>query len=183
VNSSESELNRWFDEQVLPHEPALRAYLHARFPSLPDKDDVVQQAYVRVMQAHEAGGVRSAKAFLFTTARNAALDVFRRRSAKPTEEINNLTESTVLEEGLNAADHTIKRQELGILADAVEHLPERCREVIILRYLEGLSYKEVAARLGISTETVKVHIAKGMRRCTEYFVERGLIRPRPPEKS
>jgi RNA polymerase sigma-70 factor (ECF subfamily) len=183
LKSPDSDLRRWFHEQILPHEPALRAYLQARFPSLPDKDDVVQEAYVRVMQAHESGGVRYAKAFLFTTARNAALDVFRRRSAKPTEEINNFTESTVLEESPNAADDASKRQELEILTAAIEHLPERCRQVIILRYLEGLSYKEVAARLDISTETVKVQIAKGMRRCTEYFVERGLIKPPPAEPS
>jgi RNA polymerase sigma factor (sigma-70 family) len=182
LNFSQPELRRWFDEEVAPHEPALRAYLQARFPSLADKDDVVQEAYVRILRAHEGGGVRYAKAFLFTTARNAALDMLRRRNAKPTEEINDATESTVLEDRPNAADTTVKRQDLEILADAVEHLPERCRQVIILRYLEGLSYKEVAARLGISPETVKVQIAKGMRRCTEYFVERGLISPPPPEK-
>ncbi len=45
----------------------------------------------------------------------------------------------------------------------------------MLRYLDDLSYKEIAAQLGISPETVKVHMAKGMRRCAAFFAERGLI--------
>ena len=47
----------------------------------------------------------------------------------------------------------------------------------MLRYVDNLSYKEIATQLGISPETVKVHMAKGIRRCTEFFAERGLTDP------
>jgi DNA-directed RNA polymerase specialized sigma24 family protein len=78
-------LSRWFAEEVQPHEPALRAYLQARFPTLGDHDDLVQETYTRLLRAQGNGGVRYPKAFLFTAARNAALDLFRRRGAKATE--------------------------------------------------------------------------------------------------
>lgn len=49
----------------------------------------------------------------------------------------------------------------------------------MLRHLEGLSYREIAAQLGISPETVKVQLVKGLRRCTAHFAARGLLRQTP----
>src|SRR5688572_3993642 len=66
--------SKWFSEDVKPYEPALRAYLLKRFPSLPDHDDVVQETYTRVLRAREKERLTYAKAFLFTAARNVAID-------------------------------------------------------------------------------------------------------------
>lgn len=166
---------RWFAEEVQPHEPVLRAYLQARFPSLGDYDDIVQESYARLLKARAAGQVRHARALLFTTARNAALDLFRRRRVLPMDTGVGPWELFLLEEQPGTADQVDQRYELEVLADAVRALPERCRQVMMLRYLDDLSYKEIAAQLGISPETVKVHMAKGMRRCAAYFAERGLL--------
>ena len=174
-----SEQARWFAEEIQPHEPALRAYLHTRFPSLGDHDDLVQETYTRLFRAQAAGGVRYPKAFLFTTARNAAFDLFRRRGAKPTEAATEASEAVMLAEQPDAAEQVDQQHQLEVLAAAVRALPDRCREVIMLRYLDGLAYKEIAEQLGISPETVKVHMAKGMRRCAAYFAERGLVGPAP----
>ena len=45
----------------------------------------------------------------------------------------------------------------------------------MLRHLDGLAYKEIAERLGISPETVKVHMIKGVKDCTRFFRQRGLL--------
>ena len=66
-------------EHVHPHEPALRAYLSKRFPALPDHDDLVQETYARILRVDDPGRLTHPKAFLFTTARNVAIDLFRRR--------------------------------------------------------------------------------------------------------
>ncbi|MEO7799465.1 MAG: RNA polymerase sigma factor, partial [Opitutaceae bacterium] len=71
--------NRWFAEEVQPHERSLRSYLGNLFPSVFDIDDLVQEAYVRLIRARSTGRISYAKAFLFTTARNVALDLLRRR--------------------------------------------------------------------------------------------------------
>lgn len=172
---SQTEQTRWFAEEVQPHEPALRAYLLSRFPSLNDHDDVVQETYTRLLRAQAAGNVRFAKAFLFTTARNAALDLFRRRRVTPMQSMSELKELAALEEPLGVVETVSQQQEFEILAEAVRALPDRCREVIMLRYRDGLSYKEIAAQLGISPETVKAQMAKGTRRCAEFLAARGLI--------
>jgi RNA polymerase sigma-70 factor (ECF subfamily) len=57
--------------------------------------------------------------------------------------------------------------------------------VLTLRLLYGLSHRQIAADLKISEHTVKAQLAKGMRRCSEYFAERGLIKTvvRPEEEA
>ena len=75
---AKTEQARWFVEEVQPHESSLRAYLRGMFPSLPDIDDLVQESYARLIRAREVSRISYVKAFLFTTARNAALDIFRR---------------------------------------------------------------------------------------------------------
>jgi hypothetical protein len=51
VKTPDTEQNRWFSQEVQPHEPLLRAHLHSAFPSLPDVDDIVQESYFRLIQA------------------------------------------------------------------------------------------------------------------------------------
>jgi RNA polymerase sigma-70 factor (ECF subfamily) len=166
---------QWFGEEVKPHEPALRAYLQARFPSLSDHDDLVQETYVRLLKAKAAGNVRYARALLFTTARNAALDLFRRKKVVSMEAITDFTESTVLEEAPDVSQSLARQEELDLLAEAVRSLSDRCRQVVLLRYVDGLSYKEIAAQLGTSPETVKTQLAMSMRRCARFFAARGML--------
>jgi RNA polymerase sigma factor (sigma-70 family) len=171
----ESEQTRWFAEEVQPHERTLRSWLGGLFPSFPDMDDLIQESYVRLIKAREAGKVGHAKAYLFTTARNAALDFFRRRKIVSIEAVGDMQDSIVLDDRPGVADAVSKQQELDLLAEAVRTLPERCRQTLTLRLLYGLSHKEIAAELGISEHTVKAQLAKGMRRCTLYFEEHGLL--------
>ena len=166
---------RWFSEQVQPHEPALRAYLSKRFPALPDHDDLVQETYVRTLRAHEGGRVPCARAFLVTTARNAAIDLFRRRRGHAHEELSEFIALPLLDEAPGLAEAAEREQRLEVLLEAILALPERCRQVMMLRHLDGLAYKEIAERLGISPETVKVHMIKGVKDCTRFFRQRGLL--------
>jgi RNA polymerase sigma factor (sigma-70 family) len=174
----DTEQARWFALEVQPHEPALRAYLQSRFPLLGDPDDVLQETYIRVLRENAAGRIRSTRAFLFTAARNAAIDFFRRQHTVSLDAIPQSVAADVMEETPDVAEVLSQQQELEALSEAVRTLPERCRQVIMLRYLKGCSYKEIAAILDVSTETVKTHMAKGVQRCAEYFAARGLIEER-----
>ncbi len=164
----------WFAENVLPHEPALRAWLRGRFPSLPDADDIVQEAFARVWRAYAAGAIDSPKAFLFTTARNLAVDSFRRRKRAGLESLTEVDSENVLEDGPSVSETIGRKQELGILTQAIQSLPERCRQVLTLRKIYGLSQKEIAARLGISEHTVEAQVGIGVRRCAEFLARHGL---------
>src|SRR5438045_4860523 len=82
----------WFVSEMQPHRSALRAWLLARFPTLGDVDDVVQESFARVLRAREAGPIRSTRALLFATARNLALDTVRRDRVVQFEPITDETD-------------------------------------------------------------------------------------------
>ena len=123
----------WFDTEVRPCEPALRAYLQKRFPALSDHDDLVQEAYIRLLRARREGHLTSAKAFLFTVTRNLAIDMFRRsRRISTHEPISDVAEQPALEEPIDFVSATERQRRLDLLVEAVLSLPERCRMVMML---------------------------------------------------
>ncbi len=155
-----------------PHESTLRAWLRSRFPSLTDTDDLVQESYARLFRARESGRVMNAKNYLFATARNAALDIFRHEKVIPMRPLAEIEASPVSDNKPDAAETASHDDELAMLAEAIQALPERCREVVVLRKLHGLSQKQIAEKLGISENTVAAQASLGVRRCMEYFRER-----------
>lgn len=166
---------RWFHDEIQPHESSLRSYLRGLFPSLSDLDDLVQETYLRLIRAHEKGRISYAKAFLFTTARNAALDIFRRRKLAVFEPIADDSHHLAADDIPDASEALNRQQEMDMLAEAMKTLPPRCRQTLTLRLLYGMPAREIADQLGISEFTVKAQLAKGMRRCTDYFEARGII--------
>lgn len=176
---NDPELARWFAEEVLPHEAALRSWLRARFPTLTDADDLVQEAYSRLLRARETGSIACAKAFLFVTARNLALNQLRHLRYERSDGITEIDSSGVLDDSAAIPDSVAHAEDLQILIQAIQSLPDRCRQIVTLRKIYGLSQKEVAARLGIAEHTVEAQGAIGLRKCIEYFRRHGYGAPRP----
>jgi len=156
------------------HEPLLRNYIKGKFPAVRDVDDVVQESYLRILQARAAQPIRSAKAFLFQIARNLAIDLVRRERVSPLQTVRDLEALSIMEERPTVAETLSLEEKIGLLADALAALPDRCREIVVLRKLEGLSQKEVAERLGLSERTIEVQVSRGVRRCEDFLRERGL---------
>jgi RNA polymerase sigma factor (sigma-70 family) len=163
---------KWFAEDVHPHDSSLRAYLRGRFPDVRDVDDVVQESYLRIWKARARHPIDSAKAFLFSVARNLALDTIRRGRHSPIDGVTDLAALFVLDDRPDAAAAAARQQEIEMLVDAIDALPARCREIFILRKLQGVSQKDIAARLGLSEQTVQVQAARGLRRIAEELRHR-----------
>ncbi len=130
---------------------------------------------MRLIRAKESGRINYAKAFLFATARNAATDFFRRRRIVSFEPVGRSVEWTLVDDKPDASEALNLQQELKLLAEAVESLPARCRQVLTLRMLYGMPAKDIARRLGISEFTAKAQLAKGMRRCGKFLAERAVV--------
>ena len=154
----------------------MRAFLRLRFPTVRDLDDLVQESYARLLRAHAAGRVQNPKSYLFTTARNAACDLFRRRETFSVEPLATADTSSVIEEGTGVVETVNRAQEIEILHQALQALPERCRAVMTLQKIHGLSNRAIAERLEISIHTVNAQLVIGLIRCRTYFRERGLLR-------
>lgn len=170
----DSKQSRWFAEEIHPHEAILRGYLRGAFPAVRDIDDVVQESYLRVWKAASVRRVESAKAFLFRVARNIALDLMRRHRSSPVTTVGDLTLLPVIAEKPAPAGAAGLEERITLLVEAMEELPPRSREVMILCKLHSLSYREAAARLGISEKTVGEHLYRGMKRLGEGLQRRGV---------
>lgn len=171
---SDSEQGEWFRDQVQSHGPSLKSYLHRAFPGVRDVDDLVQESYLRVWRAKLARPVHCAKSFLFQIARHLAIDTLRRNHGGLIETRGDLAELSVIDQEPNAAETLTYNEKVGLLADALAALPARCREVVILRRLRGLSQKEAATLLGISERTVESQLARGIDLCEAFLRRRGM---------
>jgi len=166
---SSTEQACWLSDQVQPHEMALRGYLRHQFPSV-DVDDVVQESYLKLLRIQATGRITFAKAYFFSVARNTALKIFRRRQQLYSElPISELPDWQIMDGGPTAADITNANQLLELVAEAIDLLPVRCREIISLAILHGLSSAEIAAQLTLSENTVRVQTARGIKKCAEYL--------------
>lgn len=165
----EIEQCRWFTEEVHPHGAQLKLYLRKAFPSVRDVEDVVQESYVRIWKARAAQPIRSAKGFLFEVARRLAIDFTRHQARSPIDAIPDFPELSVIEDRPGIAEAVSTKEEVAVLARALDALPTRCREVMILRQIEGRSQKEIAAQLRLSELTVQTHVVQGLRRMRAFF--------------
>jgi len=156
-------LDRWFIQEIVPHEAALMRYLRRAWSHADEIHDLRQEVYVRVYEAAKKARPHSAKSFLFATARNLLADRMRRQRVVSIESVGDWDALNVPLDEISPERSLGGRQDLKRLTDAFDILPERCREVLWLRRVEDLPQRDVAARLGIGEKTVEKQLAKGVR--------------------
>jgi RNA polymerase sigma factor (sigma-70 family) len=155
---------RTFEEVVLPHLDA--AFNYARWLTRNDADaqDVVQDAYVRALRFFSSLRGDDARAWLLTIVRNTWYGRFSRRAPfEPPVVFDEATDNRS-DEGLDPEALMIQQQAVDRVRCAIEKLPTDFREVIVLRELEGMSYKEIAAIVGIPIGTVMSRLTRGRER-------------------
>ncbi|MCS0582232.1 RNA polymerase sigma factor [Massilia pinisoli] len=156
-------LDNWFVQEVLPLEPMLIGFLRHHCRETDDIVDLRQDVYVRVYEAAEVGLPANTKAFVFAVARNLLIDRARHRQVAAVVALAPSGELPDAVDELCPERHAMGRQAVERLEEAFSDLPPKCREVVELRKIAGLSQRDVAAQLGITEGTVEKQIAKGIR--------------------
>ena len=94
-------------------------------------------------------------------------------------EVNEIDSLSVVDDAVGVPEALAHAEDFRILLRAIESLPERCRQVVTLRKIYGLSQKEVATQLGVSEATVETQGGIGLRKCIEYFRRHGYAPKNP----
>jgi RNA polymerase sigma factor (sigma-70 family) len=165
----EDDLDRWFLREIVAHEASMMRYLARTWRDQSEIPDILQDCYVRVYESAAKSRPAHPKSFLFQTARNLMIDHMRHRRVVPIEGVEDLDALNVSIEELTPERRATGIQELRHLSEAFDQLPEKCRVVVWLRKVEGLSQREVAQRLKVGETTVEKHLARGIRALAEVF--------------
>lgn len=138
-------------------------FLQHNWRNKSDIADLRQDIYVRVFDAAKKEIPTRTRQFVFATARNLLINRIRDESVVPIEAVADLDALAIAKDEPGPDRSAAARDELRHLQSALEKLPPRCREAVILGRIEALPRKEIAARMGVTEDTVTEHIAKGMR--------------------
>jgi RNA polymerase sigma-70 factor, ECF subfamily len=158
-----------FEKAVLPHLNA--AYNLARWLTRNDHDaeDVVQDAYLRALRFF--GGFRGddGRAWLLAIVRNTCYDFLRSHRPQELSEAFDEEVHTTVDDSQSPEVVLIRRADQAMVRRALETLPVPLREVMVLRELEGLSYKEIADAAGIKIGTVMSRLARARARLQQLL--------------
>jgi RNA polymerase sigma-70 factor (ECF subfamily) len=158
--TSQEKLSR-FEEQVSPHLGS--AYNLARWLTRNNEDaeDVVQEAFLRAFSAVENLRGEDAKPWLLTIVRNTSLTWMKRnRNAAATIGLEEQVEDPS-EPSPDPEETLLISCDREQVRKALEQLPSEFREAIVLRELEGLSYREIATTVGVPLGTVMSRLSRG----------------------
>ena len=161
-----------FDRTFLPHMDA--AYNLARWLVRDDHDaqDVVQEAYLRAFRF--APGFRGGdpRAWILAIVRNTAFSWLRRnRGADPPTEFDEQVHGGSTEEHSMEAD-AVRKADAATIREALEQLPDDFREIIVMRDIEDLSYKEIASTIDVPIGTVMSRLARARGKLARSLKER-----------
>ncbi|MEP9404091.1 RNA polymerase sigma factor [Sphingomonas sp. VNH70] len=155
--------------QALEHHwDELAAYLTRRTGDAAVAADLTQEAYLRAAALPGNTTLINPRAWLFAAARNLLVDHARRQRVRHATGAGDTYELARIPDLQPAAEAILlSREELRVLAAAIEALPPRPREVFRLHKFDGYSYGDIAQRLGIAKNTVMVHMVKALGQCRD----------------
>ena len=173
---------KWLNDLVAETRNGLARYLARLCASPDDVQDVMQEAYLQVFCALRETGPEghAPAALLYTTARNIAFSRHRHRKVVAAAEPAITAGERLRRDQAGVEQQVDRGQQMRRLLQVVNGLSPKCRDVFVLRMIEGLSQREIGERLGIAVSTVEKHLARGLQQCREELA-RALPTSQPEE--
>ena len=169
-----------FEQDALPH--LNTAYNLARWLTRSDRDaeDIVLEAYLRAFKSYDGFRGGDARPWLLKIVRNVYYTLLHKSSARQFVDFDdNLITS---DPGLPNPEEILIQESSGVLIGrALETLPTRSREMLILRELEGMSYKEISTVMDVPTGTVMSTLSRARARLRQSVTALTNARPEPAD--
>jgi len=146
----------------------LVCFLNAKLGNRQVAEDVVHDAYVRVLERSSDTPIEQPRAFLYRTALNLVIDGHRRNALRQVEPLDVL-DSEERFATCSPHPHHDHGQRLELLERALAELPLTCRKVFIWQKLEGLTQAEIAERMGLTKNMVEKYMIRTLRHLREHL--------------
>lgn len=179
----DASLKDWFIQEVLPLERGLTYFIQRNWRVADDVADIRQDVYELTLAGARRGLPTSARYYVYTVARNHLINRARRAKIVSFDLVADL-DATSYDTDLFAAERQLHaRDELRLAQAGLDNLPPRCREVVMLRKIEGLTIRETAERLGVGTDAIEKQLTLGIRALTDFMLggKGKVVRPKFPK--
>jgi RNA polymerase sigma-70 factor (ECF subfamily) len=168
--TDQAAIDDWFCREVLPLEPGLMRYIRRNWRVPEDVFDLTHDIYALALHGVRNGLPEHTSGYVFAIARNHLIQQARRCQIVSIEFMANL-DGVGPPPDLSTTDrHIDARDELRRALAGLSILPPRCREVVQLRKVEGLTTRETAERLGVGVDAIEQQLTKGMRALTDFML-------------
>lgn len=161
-----------FEETVLPHLNA--AYNLARWLMRNDHDaeDLVQESYLRALRFFDGFQGGDGRAWLLAIVRNTCRTAMQQSAGRGVPTEFDEEKHSAGHAGVDAERELLRQSEIGSVRECIDRLPVEFREVIVLRELEQLSYKEIAGAASVPVGTVMSRLARARAQLQQCLTTR-----------
>ncbi len=181
--TQDARLQRWFVDEVLPLEAPLTRYLRRNWRVEADIVDLRQDVYEAALVGASDTLPRHTSAYVFTIARNLLINRAKRARIVSFEQMAEVEAADHTVDLLATERHIDAREALRRAGEGLAALPPRCRQVVQLRKIEGLSMREAAERMGVGIDTIERQLVLGLRAMADAMVGgSGRIKRTPPAR-
>jgi RNA polymerase sigma factor (sigma-70 family) len=158
-----NERAQWLARHILPLEPQLRGWLRRKGPKFIEADDLIQDAYAKLATLESVGEIEQPKAYLFQIVKGLITDEYRRAKVVSIESVAEISELSPHDETGSPERILSGHQDLERLFRAIDALPAPAKAVFVLKKFDGLSQRDIAARLHISENMVEKRMSQALR--------------------
>ena len=153
---------------------ALQAFFRRRIRSKADAPDLAQEVYLRMLRISDQEAIRNPVHYLYTVANNLVKEhaVLDRRKASSID-IDEVATHEQLETLPPFDGDLDAAQRVARLRVVLRQLRPKCQAAVVLRFTHGLSYREVAIRLGVSPQMAKKYVAQALSHCRRRMARLG----------
>lgn len=159
-----SDASEWYEEVYIQYSDAIFRHCYFRMGNAERAKELMQDTFMQTWKCIAAGKIiDNLRAFLYKTATHLVIDELRRRKRRPTSSLEKMQESGFDPGGDDEESATAQRIDAGIVFQTLQKIDPQYRDVLIMRYIDGLKPAEIATITGMPANVISVRIHRGKK--------------------